>query len=130
MGRAPHIREVPAGRLARAAVQGTTRSIVPEAAVTVAAFGESCRDSGHVFLSLFDPLRPSVVQTCCAAKFLFDLFDWIASEAKTIGMLEVAAFAGNVAEAVAATTPDLTIIPSANCRGEQKLLPQVDQSVS
>jgi hypothetical protein len=27
----------------------------------VAAFGESCRDSGHDFLSLFDPLRTSIV---------------------------------------------------------------------
>jgi hypothetical protein len=28
---------------------------VPPAAM--AAFGESCRDSGHGFVSLFDPLR-------------------------------------------------------------------------
>jgi hypothetical protein len=41
------------------AVQGTTRSIVPEAAVTVAAFGESCRDSGHVLTARFDPNRSS-----------------------------------------------------------------------
>jgi hypothetical protein len=40
---------------------------------TMAAFGESCRDSGHGFSSLFDPYRNSMDRQWCSAKGACDL---------------------------------------------------------
>jgi hypothetical protein len=41
---------------------------IRELSRAMAAFDESCRDSGHVFSSLFDPLRTSAASFCCDAR--------------------------------------------------------------
>jgi hypothetical protein len=55
------------GRAGRALTPRSIRRDLENGAA-MAAFGESCRDSGHVFRSLFDPEQPSAVQWFCTAK--------------------------------------------------------------
>jgi hypothetical protein len=61
----------------------------------MAAFGESCRDSGHALVSLDDPELPSAIQMLCIAKSLFDDLvsaqqnRWRHRKSKRLGGLEV-----------------------------------------